>query len=399
MEKNTDSFADLFNEEQPKKVRRLHRGEKITATIAEISGESIFLDTGSKSEGILDASELKDSEGKLTVAVGEKIQVYFLRTKSSEQIFTTKIGGGAGSAHMEEAWQSGIPVEGLVKEEIKGGFEITLAGNIRAFCPYSQMGLRRVEDAAATYLGIHMPFRITRYDENGRNIVVSARAILMEERQRQKEELKKNLTEGMTVTGKVTSIRDFGAFVDIGGIEGLIPISEVGWSRVENIKDHFAPDQQVTVVIKNLDWDKDRIALSLKETLADPWNSVADNFPVGSTHKGVVARLAGFGAFVTLAPGIDGLVHISKLGGGRRINHPREVIETGQDIDVTIDGIDDENRRISLAPADYQAPEALEDLERKEFREFQSDRKKQKKEKEIGSLGELLKKKLAEKGK
>jgi len=399
MEKNTDSFADLFNEEQPKKIRRLQRGQKISATIAEISGESIFLDTGAKSEGILDAAELKDSEGNLTVSVGDKVEVYFIQTKSSEQVFTTKIGGGAGSAQLEAAWQSGIPVEGLVKQEIKGGFEITLAGNIRAFCPYSQMGLRRVDDAAGIYLGIHMPFRITRYEENGRNIVVSAKAILIEERERQKEELKKSLAEGMTVTGKVTSIRDFGAFVDIGGIEGLIPISEVGWSRVDDIQEHFSLDQEVTVVIKGLDWEKDRISLSLKETLEDPWNSVAGNFPVGSTHMGKVARLTQFGAFVTLAPGIDGLIHISKLGGGRRINHPREVLEAGQDIDVTIDGIDDENKRISLAPADYQTPEEEEEIERKEFKKFQAGRKEQKKDKEIGSLGELLKKKLEEKGK
>jgi small subunit ribosomal protein S1 len=197
----------------------------------------------------------------------------------------------------------------------------------------------------------------------------------------------------------VTSIRDFGAFVDIGGIEGLIPISEVGWSRVDDIREHFSPDQEVTVVIKSLDWEKDRISFSLKETLKDPWDSVTEDFPVGSTHKGKVARLVQFGAFVTLAPGIDGLVHISKLGGGRRINHPREVVEAGQDIDVIIDGIDNEKKRISLAPADYQTPEEKEEIERKEFREFQTGRQEQKKAKEVGSLGELLKKKLAEKGK
>ncbi len=399
MEKNNDSFADLFNDEQPKKIRRLNPGQRITATIAEISGESIFLDTGAKSEGILSAAELHDEEGNLSVSVGDTIEVYFIRTKASEQLFTTRIGSGAGSAHLEEAWQSGIPVEGVVKEEIKGGFEITLAGNIRAFCPYSQMGLRRVEDAAATYLDTHMSFKITRYEENGRNIVVSARAILAEERERMKEDLQKRLTEGMTVAGKVTSIRDFGAFVDIGGVEGLIPISEIGWSRVENIGDYLVPDQEVRVVIKSLDWDKDRISFSLKETLANPWDSVGDNFPVGSTHTGKVVRLAQFGAFVTLSPGIDGLIHISKLGGGRRINHPREVLEIDQDIDVTIEGIDNEKQRISLVPADYQAPEVEEEIERKEFKEFQSKRSERKKTKEVGSLGELLQKKLAEKKK
>jgi small subunit ribosomal protein S1 len=397
MEKNTENFADLFKEEQTKTVRRLKPGQRIPATIVGISGESIFLDTGAKSEGVLSAKELQDSDGNLTAAVGDTIQVYFIRSKSSEQVFTTRIGGSAGSAHLEEAWQSGIPVEGLVKAEIKGGFEINLAG-VRAFCPYSQMGLRRVDDAAGEYLGTTLPFKITRYEENGRNIVVSARAIIMEERERQKEALQESLREGMTVDGTVTSIRDFGAFVDIGGIEGLIPLSEVGWSRVDDIKQHFAVGQQVHVVIKSLDWAKDRIALSLKETLVDPWEKVSTEFPVGSTHTGTVARLAQFGAFVTLAPGVDGLIHISKLGGGRRINHPREVLEAGQQIEVIIESIDNDKRRISLNPADYTAPEEKEETERKEFKEFQASRKEKKKPEELGSLGTLLKAKLAEKG-
>lgn len=399
MEKNTDNFADLFKEDQTKTVRRLKPGQRITATIVGISGESIFLDTGAKSEGVLNAKELQDNDGNLTVSVGDTVQVYFIKAKSSEHVFTTRIGGGGGSAHLEEAWQSGIPVNGLVKAEIKGGFEITLGGNVRAFCPYSQMGLRRVEDAGSEYLGTHMPFKITRYEENGRNIVVSARALIMEERERQKEALRETLMEGMTVDGTVTSIRDFGAFVDIGGVEGLIPISEIGWSRVDDIKEHFTIGQEVHVVIKSLDWEKNRISLSLKETLADPWEAVMKDFLVGSTHTGKVARLAQFGAFVTLRPGVDGLIHISKLGGGRRINHPREVVEAGQDIEVAIESIDNEKRKISLTPADYTAPEEKEETERKEFREFQSSRKEKKKPEDIGSLGALLKARLAEKGK
>jgi small subunit ribosomal protein S1 len=399
MEKNTDNFADLFKEDQTKTIRHLKPGQRITATIVGISGESIFLDTGTKSEGVLNAKELQDNDGNLTVSVGDTVQVYFIKAKSSEQVFTTRIGGGGGSAHLEEAWQSGIPVDGLVKAEIKGGFEITLGGNVRAFCPYSQMGLRRVEDAGSEYLGTHIPFKITRYEENGRNIVVSARALIMEERERQKEALQETLMEGMTVDGTVTSIRDFGAFVDIGGVEGLIPISEIGWSRVDDIKEHFTIGQEVHVVIKSLDWEKNRISLSLKETLADPWEAVMKDFLVGSTHTGKVTRLAQFGAFVTLRPGVDGLIHISKLGGGRRINHPREVVEVGQDIEVAIENIDNEKRKISLTPADYTAPEEKEEIERKEFREFQSSRKEKKKPEDIGSLGALLKAKLAEKGK
>ncbi len=400
MENNSDSFEQLFQSDENKKnLRKLSPGQKITATIAGISGENIFLDVGGKSEGVLSAAELTDDEGNITVSPGDAINVYFLRSHRSEMVFTTTIGGGASAAHLEEACHNRIPVQGYVKAEIKGGFEITLAGNIRAFCPYSQMGLRRVENAAETYLDSHMTFLITRFEENGRNIVVSARAILEEERQQQKEKLQETLTEGQTVSGTITSIRDFGAFVDLGGVDALIPISEVGWSRVENIADHFTEGQEVSVVIKTLDWDNDRISVSLKETLEDPWDSLKKNFPIGSKHLGKVSRLAQFGAFVNLLPGIDGLLHISKLGDGRRINHPREVMEAGQDIEVVIESIDDVERRISLSPSDYQAPEDKEEIERQEYTKFISEKKKAKAPSEMGSLGALLKAKLEEKKK
>ncbi len=396
MENFNDSFEELFKSEEKKTLRHHTPGEKLTAVVAGISGENVFLDVGGKSEGVLEAAELTDDEGNITVKPGDTIEVYFLQRKRSELIFTTKIGAGSSVAHLEEAWRNQIPVEGFVKAEIKGGFEVTLSGNTRAFCPYSQMGLRRVEDATATYLETHMTFRITRFEENGRNLVVSARAILEEEREQQKEQLQQTLAEGQTVPATITSIRDFGAFADIGGVDGLIPLSEIGWSRVENINDHFSVGQQVNVVVKSIDWEKDRISLSLKETLENPWDTFRKDFPVGSQHIATVSRLAQFGAFVTLTDGVDGLVHISKLGSGRRINHPRDVLEVGQDIEVVIESIDDTERRVSLTPSDYQSPEDKEDVERQDYKKFVASQKK-KKDNEIGSLGALLKAKLDEK--
>ena len=397
MEDNNKSFEDLFKEEETKSVQHLSPGDKVSATVVGVGGETIFLDTGGKSEGILNASELMDSDGTLTVAVGDRVEVYFLQARASEKLFTTKIGSGSSTSHLEEAWRSGIPVEGFVKSEIKGGFEITLGGSVRAFCPYSQMGLRRVDNAAEEYLETHMSFLISRFEENGRNIVVSARAIQEAEREQRKEELKESLAEGQTIEGTVTSLRDFGAFVDIGGVDGLIPLSEVGWSRVENVADYFSVGQQISVVIKNIDWEKDRIALSYKETLADPWETAVSEFTEGSTHVGSVVRLVPFGAFVTLTPGVDGLLHISKLGGGRKINHPREVVEEGQNIEVKIEKIDTEGRKISLAPVDYVGPEQEEAKERAEFSNYTSSKKKESSD-GLGSLGQLLKAKLAEKG-
>jgi len=396
-EADNASFEELFKAEKTKKIRHLTPGQKIRATIVGFNNETAFLDVGGKSEGVLNSSELKDDEGNFNYKIGDQIDVYFLQAKASEQLFTTSIGSGSSTAHLEEAFRSGIPVEGFVKAEIKGGFEVTLGGNVRGFCPYSQMGLRRVDDAAKEYLETHMKFQITRFEENGRNIVLSARALQEAERAELREKLQETLEEGQTVDGIISSIRDFGAFVDIGGVDGLIPISEIGWSRVDNVADYFSVGQKVQAVIKKLDWQNDRISLSYKETQADPWEQAADQFAEGTSHTGTVARLAQFGAFVTLAPGIDGLVHISKLGGGRRINHPREVLEEGQNIDVTIDGIDRIEKRISLIPADYVSPEAEEEKERSEYKTYISKEKKSKSASGIGSLGALLQSKLAEK--
>ena len=394
------SFADLFQENSAKTLRRLEPGQKITATIVGLSGNSIFLDVGGKNEGILSSSELMNKDGELSAAIGDKVEVYFLKSSGGEQLFTIKLGSGKDTSHLEEAWRNGIPVEGLVKEEIKGGFDITIGGSVRAFCPFSQMGLHRVDDAGAEYTGRHMTFLITRFEENGRNIVVSARALLEQERERQKEALQESLEEGASVQGTISSIRDFGAFVDIGGVDGLIPISEIGWSRVEDIKEHLVVGQEVTAVIKKLDWKAGRITLSLKETLPNPWDEVRQNFVEGSIHTGTVARLTTFGAFVTLAPGIDGLIHISRLGGGRRINHPREALEVGQEIEVNVEAIDNETKRISLAPTDYVSSESTETAEKDEYKKFVSEKKSVKKEEEsVGSLGALLQEKLKNRSK
>ncbi len=396
-EANGESFEDLFKAEETKKIRRLAPGQKITATIVGQNDETTFLDVGGKSEGVLNSSELKDKEGNFSKSIGDALEVYFLQAKASEQLFTTTIGSGSSNAHLEEAFRSGIPVEGFVKAEIKGGFEITLGGNARAFCPYSQMGLRRVEDAAKTYLETHMKFQISRFEENGRNLVVSARALLEAEREEAKEKLQQTLAEGDIVEGEISSIREFGAFVDIGGIDGLIPISEIGWSRVEKIEDHFTIGQRIEAVVKKLDWENDRISLSYKETQADPWLEATKLFPEGTTHTGTVARLAQFGAFVTLAPGIDGLVHISKLGAGRRINHPREVLEEGQQLDITVENIDTEEKRISLVPADYVSEESEQEKEANDYKSFVKKEKKKKSSSGVGSLGALLQAKLQEK--
>jgi small subunit ribosomal protein S1 len=390
-----ESFADLFKEDTVTN-KQLSPGQKIQATIVDVSQDSIFLDIGEKSEGFLDRKELEDETGAITAKEGDTLEVYFLSTAHNEMLFTTKIGGSSTSrAHLEEAYRSSIPLEGFVKKEIKGGFEITVAGNVRAFCPYSQMGLKKITDPEE-YVGTHMLFKITKFSEGGRNIVLSRRIILEEEREQKREELKEHLQEGMTVKGKITSIKNFGAFVDVDGIEGLIPISEIGWSRTENISDILTENQDVEVVILKLDWDNNRFSFSLKQALPDPWQDIFEKFPVGSFHAGKVVRLAKFGAFVNLAAGIDGLIHVSKLGGGRRINHPKEVVEESQTVDVKIEAIDQEQKRISLSLVGDMGDAETADKEEDAWQYMQRHDKPGADE-SLGTLGEMLKAKLKEK--
>jgi len=348
-EQNDDSFAALL-EESMSGATRLEPGQKINAGILQIGPEWVFLDVGQKGEGVLDVKELRDDEGHVSVQVGDTLSAYFVSSAGGELRFTTRLGGGdSGTAQLEEAWRSAIPVDGRVEKEIKGGYEVRLPGNVRSFCPFSQVSLRRVENSDEV-IGQSFPFRITQFGERGRNIVVSRRVLLEEEQQQQREELKQSLAEGDRVTGTVTSLRDFGAFVDIGGIEGLLPISEIAYGRVENVADVLEVGQSLELVVKKIDWGANKFSFSRRDLLADPWSSVVKQFPAGSQHTGTVSRLAPFGAFVTLDEGIDGLVHISKLGEGRRISHPREVVQVGQSLAVTVEKVEVEARRISLTP-------------------------------------------------
>ena len=387
----SEDFAAMFEASQ-KDSGHLTPGSKVEATVLKIAKEWVFLDTGRKGEGVLDIKELMDAEGNLSVKVGDKVSAWFISSRNNEMRFTTKLGGGAsasaGNAQLEEAYAAGIPVDGVVEKEVKGGFEVKVAGS-RAFCPFSQMGLRRVDDSAAL-IGKHMSFRISEYAENGRNIVLSHRALLEEELQEKKDALKETLKVGDKVHGTVTSLRDFGAFVSIGCVEGLLPISEVAYARVNDVSELLSVGQELDLVVKGIDWEKDRISFSLKDTLADPWEEASRAFPEGSYQHGKVARLTPFGAFVTLASGVDGLIHISKLGAGKRIAHPKEVLTEGQDVEVKVEGVDRESRRISLSLASVSRAEQEQTETMDAYRASVAEIPKG-----MGTLGDLLKAKLA----
>lgn len=350
MMEGEESFAAMFEASLTTVGQQLEPGQKIEATLLQIGKDWSFVDVGQKGEGVLATAELLNADGEAQYAVGDKMSVYFLSRSGGELRFTTKIGGGgSGTEQLESAFEGGIPVDGRIEKEIKGGFEVKLMGNVRAFCPFSQTGLRQAEPA--DLIGQSLSFRITQFSERGRNIVVSHRAILDEEREQQRAGLRETLKEGLVLKGTVTNIREFGAFVDIGGIEGLLPISEISYGRIDNVEDVLSVGQELEVAVKKIDWENNKFSFSLRETQADPWNKVGSIYKVGAQYPGKISRLAQFGAFVTLEDGVDGLLHISKLGDGQRIRHPQDVVQVGQQLQVVIEKIDQAEKRISLALA------------------------------------------------
>lgn len=347
-EDSEGSFAKLF-EDSYSEMKSMEPGQLIETEIFSISGDCIFLQLNGKSEGLLDKAEMTDKDGNLTVKEGDRIKVFFLSSQNGEMHFTTRISGDkAGKAVLENAFENGIPVEGIASKEIKGGFEIKI-GDTRAFCPYSQMGQKRTENPEL-YIGKHLTFKILEYSENGRNILVSNRAILEEDHKEQVEILKKTLQENMVIKGKIKSVQDFGAFVDINGVQALLPVSEISRSRVDDINKSLSPGQEIEASIIKLDWKNERITLSMKALLSDPWDEAHKKYKSGTKHTGEVVRITNFGAFVSLEPGLDGLIHISDLKTHTRDNNPGDILKKGQNLTVQINSIDTLKKRISLKP-------------------------------------------------
>jgi small subunit ribosomal protein S1 len=352
-------------------------GAKVSGPILSIGEEAAFVDLGGKSDGVVALSELTDDEGELTVEVGDTVSGVVAGRDEASGGLVLRVKPGASSAagtemaltELAQAHEHGIPVEGVVAEAVKGGVEVTVSG-VRAFCPISQLDVRFIEDPAE-YVGRRLTFKVKRFERSGRggrpNVVLSRRDLLEEEERRRRQEALAKLAEGSVVRGTVTSVVSYGAFVDLGGIEGLLHVSELAHDRVEDPAELIAPGDVVEVKVLSIEereGDERRISLSRKALEQDPWKEAAARFPEGATVPGRVMRLEPNGAFVRLAPGLEGLVHVSELAPGRRIAHPREVVELGQDVQVRVLRVDPEKRRISLslaAPAgDADTPSAEE---------------------------------------
>ena len=343
-------FESLLNQQLADYRTGFQPGERVEGMVLSIGPANIVLDVHAKHEGLVPVADFTDDEGKITVQVGERVTVVFANANGGAFTFTGRLSGGvAVDQSIAQAHATGLPVEGRVQGEVNGGYEVMI-GSRRAFCPYSQISLFRQE--GAVYVGQTFPFIVQEYDEEAHNIVVSRRAVLEQERERQREALKTELEPGATRSGKVTRLTDFGFFVDLGGVEGLVPMKELSYRRDVKPGDVVQEGDVVEVLVREIDWERNRISLSLRGAQTDPFIQAAARHPVGSTVHGRVTHLEQFGAFVEVEPGVEGLIPIGALGKGRRIAHPREVVALSQEIDVQVESIDEERRRMGLRPID-----------------------------------------------
>ncbi len=343
-----EDFAALF-EKSGAGSKRLEPGQKVNAKVVSISGDSVFIDLGGKSEGVINLSEFLQEDGTYKVSEGETIDAFFVNFSDSLKRFTSKTRGYStvDLQGIRDAYDADLPVNGKVVSELKGGFEVHV-GKVRCFCPFSHIDLKG-ERKSEMYINQMFPFKVLEYKENGRNVILSRRVLLEEEQRERLTQFKESLQIGMEVTGRVRAIQKFGAFVDLGGIDGLIPSSELSWNRAEKAENILSAGQEVTVKVIAIDWEKERLTLSIKSMQPDPYESAAERYPVDTMVQGTIVRLESFGAFVNLEPGVDGLIPISKLGAGRRIKHPKEVVEVGQPVEARVIDVDTSSRKITLS--------------------------------------------------
>ena len=340
-----EDFATMF--EASLKAKRFEKGQTIEGTIVAIRPEVAFIDVGGKGEATIDVAELKDADGNLDVAVGDRVHAVVVSTAGGITLSRRLARSAATDRQIEDAFRSGLPVEGKVERDVKGGYEVRIARQ-RAFCPMSQIDTLRSDPSA--HLGRVYEFRIVEYGEGGRKFVVSRRALL-EERQREgAAEVRKSIVADAVLTGRVASVREFGAFVDLGaGVQGLLHVSEMGWSRVSDASQMVKPGDEITVKVLRVDEDKQKISLGLKQLTADPWLRAGDTYEIGQVRRGRVTRLAEFGAFVELEPGIEALAHASTFAPTGRSEAWTSLVPRGTEADFEIVSIDLEKKRIGVA--------------------------------------------------
>ena len=366
VEEGEESFAELFEQYSEGGGDNLNIGDKVSGKVIQVGESTIFVDTGTKLDGVVEKAEMLDEEGNCTVTDGDTVELYVVGKDSGGIKLSRAISGIGGLAMLEEARNSNLPVEGKVESTCKGGFNVTLMQR-RAFCPVSQIDSRFVEDPEE-YVGKTLEFLVTKLEQNGRNIVVSRRSLLERDAAEAAETFVSETNVGDEVEGTITRLAAFGAFVEImPGLEGLVHISQISYGRIGHPEEAVTVGQKVKAKIIRIEHDDKgrlKISLSMKELAQDPWDTLSATFAEGDKVTGKIVRLADFGAFVEIAPGVDGLVHVSEMTYTKRINKPADFVSEGQVVSVKIKSIDLDKRRIGLSMKDAEGDPWLDVAEK-----------------------------------
>jgi small subunit ribosomal protein S1 len=341
-----EDFARMLEESL---APRFHReGETVQGTIVAVGPDVAFVDIGGKGEATIDITELTDPDSDVEVKVGDVVQAVVVSTVGGLKLSHKLARGAATRQRLGEAFHAGLPVEGRVEKSIKGGYEVRVAGQ-RAFCPISQIDIAFTADPSVHVGQVHT-FRIIEYREDGKKLVVSRRALLEEEQQERAEEVRLAAVPGAVLTGRVVSVRPYGAFIDLGGgLQGLLHVSEMGWSRVTDPADVVRPGDEIAVKVLRVDAGKGKIALGLKQLQADPWSAVGEKYRAGQVLTGRVTRLAEFGAFIELEPGVEALAHVSTFPPTGKRDGWKTAAPPGAAVAVEILTLDLDKKRIGVA--------------------------------------------------
>ena len=343
----TESFADLFEESIAN--TQLRNGAIVIGTVLEITNDSVIVNAGLKSEGVIPKSQFINQDGELEVKVGDQVEVALDAVEDG--FGNTRLSREKAKRHhawavLEKAFEAGENVTGRINGKVKGGFTVEL-GEIRAFLPGSLVDVRPVRDT--TYLeGKDLEFKVIKLDRRRNNVVVSRRAVVETEYSEEREKLLESLQEGMELKGIVKNLTDYGAFVDLGGIDGLLHITDMAWKRVKHPSEVVEIGDEITVKVLKFDREKQRVSLGLKQMGDDPWVNLSRRYPEGTRLFGKVTNLADYGCFVEIEEGVEGLVHVSEMDWTNKNIHPSKLVQMGDEVEVMVLDIDEERRRISL---------------------------------------------------
>ena len=339
------SFMEMFEES----MKSIQEGKIVSGEIVQIDNEFVLVDIGYKSEGQIRINEFKDLEGNLKARVGDTVEVLLVRKEdkdgnivlSKEKAARVKIWDD-----IEKAYKDNETIKGKIISRVKGGLSVDVG--LQAFLPGSQADLRPVKDLD-TLVGVEHDFKIIKYERRQGNIVLSRRAVLEVERAEQREKVLENLEEGAVVEGAVTNITDYGLFIDLGGIDGLVHVTNIAWSKTGHPSELYQIGDQITVKVLSFDREKERVSLGIKQLTADPWTGIEEKYPVGAQVSGRIATLKKYGAFVELEEGVEGLVHISEMSWTRKVMHPSELFRVGDTVETVVLSMDVAKKRISLS--------------------------------------------------